>query len=138
MSHSPVKGALRDRRAMQLAQQHGVDVAQLLLRYSLQRGFVVVFGSTTAAHVRSNLHAFSFELSMAEVLEIACWRGCANDGESRHLSGTVGRQLRDEARRHMQADTHARHLGVRRSGMVPLAEVSDLVRIAPGCSPPPP
>ena len=50
MSHSPLRGAMRDQRAVQLARAHRVGVPQLLLRYSLQRGFVAIFGSLSEVH----------------------------------------------------------------------------------------
>ena len=36
MSHSPLRGAMKDPRALSLARKHGVAVPQLLLRYGMQ------------------------------------------------------------------------------------------------------
>ena len=105
MSHSPIKGALHDARAVRLARAVRADVPQLVLRYALQRGFVAIFGSSSVEHIRSNLHVFDFQLTRSQMAEIACWRnpaGCEN-----MLHGAVGWQLQDEARRHLQVKSAA-------------------------------
>ena len=105
MSHSPIKGALHDARAMRLSRAVRADVPQLVLRYVLQRGFVAIFGSSSVEHIRSNLRVFDFQLTRSQMAEIACWRnpvGCDN-----LLHGAVGWQLQDEARRHLQLKSAA-------------------------------
>ena len=73
MSHSPLKGMMRNRNAQQLASELGVGVPLLALRYGLQRGFVEIFGSKTPDHMRSNLNVFAFELNASTLANIACW-----------------------------------------------------------------
>eukprot|EP00966_Prymnesium_polylepis_P217465 5033217-Prymnesium_polylepis.1 len=90
MTHSPLRPALADARAVGLARAHNVSVAQLLLRYGLQRGFVVVFGSRSAAHMAANRRVlFGMELPGSALREIACWRREARCDE---LRGAVGLQ----------------------------------------------
>ena len=92
MSHSPLKAALADERARSLARSHNVSVAQLLLRYGLQRNFVEVFGSRSTAHQRANRHALlGFELPATTMRAVACWRGEEIPACER-LLGAVGRQ----------------------------------------------
>ena len=54
-----------------IAQAHGVSAAQVILRWDLQRGIVVIPGSSNPAHIRENLDLFGFELSDEEMLQIA-------------------------------------------------------------------
>ena len=54
-----------------IAQAHGVSAAQVILRWDLQRGIVVIPGSSNPEHIRENLDLFSFELSEEEMRQIA-------------------------------------------------------------------
>ena len=54
-----------------IAQAHGVSAAQVILRWDLQRGIVVIPGSSNPKHIQENLDLFSFELSDEEMLQIA-------------------------------------------------------------------
>ncbi len=54
-----------------IAQAHGVSAAQVILRWDLQRGIVVIPGSSNPKHVRENLDLFGFELSDEEMEQIA-------------------------------------------------------------------
>ena len=54
-----------------IAQAHGVSAAQVILRWDLQRGIVVIPGSSNPDHIRENLDLFSFELSDEEMEQIA-------------------------------------------------------------------
>ena len=53
-----------------IAQVHGVSAAQVILRWDLQRGIVVIPGSGNPDHIRENLDLFGFELSDEEMLQI--------------------------------------------------------------------
>lgn len=78
-THSPFKGALKNQNAIAVAATQQLTVPRLLVRYSLQRGFSVVFGSRNLQHIKDNLDVFSFELDVATMRSIACWRqeaGC--------------------------------------------------------------
>ena len=54
-----------------IAAAHGVSAAQVILRWDLQRGIVVIPGSSNPKHIQENLDLFSFELSDEEMLQIA-------------------------------------------------------------------
>ncbi len=54
-----------------IAQAHGVSAAQVILRWDLQRGIVVIPGSSNPEHIRENLDLFDFELSDEEMEQIA-------------------------------------------------------------------
>ena len=106
MSHSPVKAALRDERSVRLADTVGVSVPQLMLRYLLQRGFVVVFGSKRPEHVRANMDAIDgFQLNGSVMSRMACWRASKmapkrgrGTPDCATLLGGVGRQVGGVAR----------------------------------------
>ena len=90
MSHSPVKAALLNANALSLAARSNVTAPQLMLRYGLQRGFAMVFSSTSRAHIRANLGALmDFEIGADEMVDIACWRG---EPSCRNLTSAVGTQ----------------------------------------------
>ena len=54
-----------------IAEAHGVTSAQMILRWNLQRGVVVIPGSSNPDHIRENLDLFSFELTDEEMAQIA-------------------------------------------------------------------
>ena len=54
-----------------IAAAHGVSAAQVILRWDLQRGIVVIPGSSNPEHIRENLDLFGFELSDEEMKQIA-------------------------------------------------------------------
>ncbi len=54
-----------------IAANHGVTSAQVILRWNLQRGVVVIPGSSNPDHIRENLDLFGFELTDAEMALIA-------------------------------------------------------------------
>ena len=54
-----------------IAQAHGVFAAQVILRWDLQRGIVVIPGSSNPEHIQENLDLFGFELSDEEMRQIA-------------------------------------------------------------------
>ncbi|KAM0438127.1 hypothetical protein ACHAQK_006858 [Fusarium lateritium] len=69
-----------DRRLAELAKRHGKSEAQILLRWSLQKGFIPLPKSVTPARIRSNTEIFDFELSEADMLTLdideyapVCW-----------------------------------------------------------------
>ena len=90
MSHSPLKGAMSDPRAVWHAKQLGVSVSVLLLRYLLQRGFSAIFSSTSKEHIADNAQALQVELGEAAMRSIACWRG--ETPQCGRLVGSVGTQ----------------------------------------------
>ena len=54
-----------------IAAAHGVSAAQVILRWHLQRGVVVIPGSGNPEHIRENLDLFGFELTEEEMAAIA-------------------------------------------------------------------
>ena len=50
-----------------IAADHGVTSAQVILRWNLQKGVVVIPGSSNPDHIRENLDVFDFELTQAEM-----------------------------------------------------------------------
>lgn len=54
-----------------IAAAHGVTAAQVILRWNLQRGVVVIPGSSNARHIRENLDLFGFSLTDEEMARIA-------------------------------------------------------------------
>ena len=65
------KELLTDETVTSFAGAHGVSAAQVILRWDLQRGIVVIPGSSNPDHIRENLDLFSFELTPEEMDQIA-------------------------------------------------------------------
>ena len=61
---------LNDETIAAIAEQHGVTAAQVILRWDLQRGIVVIPGSSNPDHIRENLELFDFELTEEEMEKI--------------------------------------------------------------------
>ena len=62
---------LGDDTICSIADAHGVSAAQVILRWDLQRGIVVIPGSGNPNHIKENLDLFSFELTAEEMGAIA-------------------------------------------------------------------
>ena len=54
-----------------IAAAHNVSSAQVILRWDLQRGIVVIPGSANPEHIKENLDLFGFELTDDEMEQIA-------------------------------------------------------------------
>ena len=54
-----------------IAKAHDVSPAQVILRWNLQRGIVVIPGSSNPDHIRENLDLFGFELTQEKMDIIA-------------------------------------------------------------------
>lgn len=65
------KELLSDETLVKIADSHGVSVAQVILRWDLQNGVVVIPGSSNPEHIRENISLFNFELTDEEMSEIA-------------------------------------------------------------------
>ena len=61
---------LGDETIRSIAEAHGVSPAQVILRWDLQRGIVVIPGSSNPEHIKENLDLFGFELSDEEMAAI--------------------------------------------------------------------
>ena len=62
---------LGDETISAIAETHGVTSAQVILRWNLQRGVVVIPGSSNPDHIRENLDLFGFALTDEEMAQIA-------------------------------------------------------------------
>ena len=62
---------LSDSVIREIAKAHGVSSAQVILRWDLQRGIVVIPGSSNPEHIKENLDLFGFSLSDAEMEKLA-------------------------------------------------------------------
>jgi 2,5-diketo-D-gluconate reductase A len=69
--YSPIKGTdLRDRVLVEIASRHGVSVPQVVLRWHLEHGIVVIPKSARPERITSNLDVFGFALAPDEVARI--------------------------------------------------------------------
>ena len=59
-----------------LARKYGKTIAQIAIRWSLQRGYLPLPKSVTPARIRENAQVFDFELSPEDVETIANLKGC--------------------------------------------------------------
>ena len=61
---------LNDETIVNIAENHDVSSAQVILRWDLQRQIVVIPGSSNPDHIKENLDLFGFELSEEEMEQI--------------------------------------------------------------------
>ncbi len=64
------KELLSDPVLTEIAQKQGKSVAQVILRWDLQRGVVVIPGSSNPAHMEENISIFDFNLSDEDMARI--------------------------------------------------------------------
>ncbi|MDE6523029.1 MAG: aldo/keto reductase [Muribaculaceae bacterium] len=64
------KELLSDPVLTDIARKHGKSVAQIILRWDLQRGVVVIPGSSNPDHMKENISIFDFELSAEDMERI--------------------------------------------------------------------
>ena len=62
---------LGDEVIVDIAGAHGVTAAQVILRWNLQRGVVVIPGSSDPDHIRENLDILDFSLTEEDMARIA-------------------------------------------------------------------
>lgn len=65
------KELLSDPVLSRIAAKHNKSVAQVILRWDLQRGIVVIPGSSNPDHIKENISIFDFSLTDAEMAQIA-------------------------------------------------------------------
>ena len=87
-AYSPLgTGRIFDVPEMQaLAEKYGRSIAQICIRWSLQRGYLPLPKSVTPERIRENLQVFDFELAEEDVQLIADLKGCvgyASDPDNR-------------------------------------------------------
>lgn len=61
---------LGDETITAIAQAHGVTSAQVILRWNLQKGVVVIPGSSNPEHIQENLELYGFELTGEEMEQV--------------------------------------------------------------------
>lgn len=61
---------LGDKTISEIAQKHKVSSAQVILRWNLQKGVIVIPGTSNPEHVKENLNLFNFVLSNKEMAQI--------------------------------------------------------------------
>lgn len=64
-------GLLQERVFAELGQKYGKSSAQVILRWHIQAGNIVIPGSKNPAHIKDNFALFDFELTDEEMAEIA-------------------------------------------------------------------
>ncbi len=87
-AYSPLgTGRIFDVPEMQaLAKKYGRSIAQICVRWSLQRGYLPLPKSVTPSRIEENLRVFDFALTEEDVQKIADLKGCvgyASDPDSR-------------------------------------------------------
>ena len=72
-AYSPLAqaGALDDSSLLEIANAHGKSVAQVMIRWQLQQGVVVIPKSANPKRIRENANVFDFQLSDEEMKQIA-------------------------------------------------------------------
>ena len=58
-------------RLQEIAQNHNATVAQVLLKWAMQKGAVVIPGTANPDHMQENLNALNFDLTDQEMTDIA-------------------------------------------------------------------
>ena len=61
---------LGDSVISEIATEHGVSSAQVILRWNLQKGIVVIPGSSDPDHIKENTELYHFELTEDEMNRI--------------------------------------------------------------------
>lgn len=61
---------LNDEVIVEIAENHNVSAAQVILRWNLQKGVVVIPGSSNPEHIKENTDIYDFELSNEEMAAI--------------------------------------------------------------------
>ena len=69
--YSPFKSAnLRDRVLVEIAERHGVTTAQVIVRWHVEHGIVVIPKSSDPERIAQNFDVFGFSLDADEVARI--------------------------------------------------------------------
>lgn len=78
--YSPLRStSLRDHRLRRIAEAHGVSPAQVVIRWHLEHGIVVIPKSTHAERIGENADVFGFHLAPDEIAELDGLREARRD-----------------------------------------------------------
>lgn len=61
---------LNDKTIIEIANNHKESAAQVILRWSLQKGVVVIPGSSNSDHIKENTEIYDFALTDEEMKQI--------------------------------------------------------------------
>lgn len=64
------KELLNDKVIVEIADNHNVSVTQVILRWNLQKGVIVIPGSSNPSNIKKNIEIYHFELSKDEMDKI--------------------------------------------------------------------
>lgn len=64
------KELLKDKTILEIANNHNVSSAQVILRWNLQRGVVVIPGSSNPEHIKENTDIYEFKLTEEDMNKI--------------------------------------------------------------------
>lgn len=64
------KKLLNDKIIVEIAEKYNVSSAQVILRWNLQKGVVVIPGSSNPKHIKENLDLFNFQLTSDDMEKI--------------------------------------------------------------------
>ena len=65
-----IKEVMGNKVVKKIAASHGKSAAQVILRWQIQAGYVVIPGSKNPEHIKENIDVFDFELNEAEMKEM--------------------------------------------------------------------
>lgn len=61
------RGILKDSKFIEMSKKYNKNIAQLALRWSLQKGFVPISRSSSGEHMKTNKDIFDFEISKSDI-----------------------------------------------------------------------
>ena len=61
---------LNNKVLVDIAKEHNKTVAQIVIRWHLQMGYIVIPGSSNEAHIKENINVFDFELTENDMAKI--------------------------------------------------------------------
>lgn len=81
---------LEEPKILEIAKKYNKDAAQILIRYQIQRGHIVIPKSVTKSRIISNINVFNFTLDAEDIREIEHFE---RNGRLWPMTGLVFKQL---------------------------------------------